>query len=92
MKTPLANLIRPTDFDEVVGQKKLIGKNGLIRRIIENNKDIPNMILYGPSGTGKTTIANIIANKINKKIYFLNATTASKKYIDEVIMYIKKID
>lgn len=92
MKTPLANLIRPTDFDEVVGQKKLIGKNGLIRRIIENNKDIPNMILYGPSGTGKTTVANIIANKINKKIYFLNATTASKKDIDEVIMDINKID
>ena len=72
MKTPLANLIRPIDFDEVVGQKKLIGKNGLIRKIIENNKDIPNMILYGPSGTGKTTIANIIANKILYKTSILN--------------------
>lgn len=91
MKTPLANLIRPTSFDEVVGQKKLVGPNGLIRKIV-SNKELPNMILYGPSGTGKTTIANIIANKTNKKIYFLNATTASKKDIGEIIMDLNKID
>ena len=92
MKTPLANLIRPTSFDDVVGQQKLVGKNGVIRKLVESNKQIPNMILYGPSGTGKTTVSNIIASLTNKKIYFLNATTASKKDIDEIINDINKID
>ena len=92
MRTPLASLIRPSDFDEVVGQRKLVGKNGFIRKIIESNKPLPNMILYGPSGTGKTTVANIIASKTQKKIYFLNATTASKKDIDEVINDLNHID
>lgn len=92
MRTPLANLVRPTSFDEVVGQSKLVGKNGLIRKMIASGNELPNMILYGPSGTGKTTIANIIAAQTNKKIYFLNATTASKKDIDEIILDINKID
>lgn len=92
MKTPLASLIRPTSFDEVVGQKRLIGPKGLIRKLLESNKELPNMILYGPSGTGKTTIANIIASKINKKIVFLNATTASKKDIDEIITDLDKLE
>ena len=92
MKTPLANLLRPTSFDEVVGQYKLVGKNGIIRRLVESKGQIPNMILYGPSGTGKTTVSNIIASLTNKKIYFLNATTASKKDIDEIINDINKID
>ena len=92
MKTPLANLIRPTTLDDVVGQYKLVGKNGIIRKLIESKSQIPNMIFYGPSGTGKTTISNIIASLTNKKIYFLNATTASKKDIDEIINDINKID
>ena len=91
MKTPLANLIRPTKLEEVVGQKHLVSKNGLISKLIESNR-IPNMILYGPSGTGKTTIANIIASKTNKKLYKLNATTASTKDIKEVIDDINRID
>ena len=65
---PLADKIRPTSLDEVVGQQHLIGKNGILRRIIESN-NIPNMIFYGPSGTGKTTIANIIASLTNKALY-----------------------
>lgn len=92
MRTPLANLVRPTSLDEVVGQYNLVGKNGIIRKIIESKSQIPNMILYGPSGTGKTTISNIIASMTKKKIYFLNATTSSKKDIDEIISDINKID
>ena len=91
MKTPLASLIRPTTLEEVVGQKHLVSKNGLISKLIESNR-IPNMILYGPSGTGKTTIANIIASKTNKKLYKLNATTASTKDIKEIIDDINRID
>ena len=60
---PLADKIRPKSLDEVVGQKHLVGSNGVLRRLIES-KNIPNMIFYGPSGTGKTTIANIIASLI----------------------------
>ena len=91
MKSPLASLLRPTSLDEVVGQQHLVGKNGLIRKMLDNN-DVPNMILYGPSGTGKTTIANIIASKTNKKLYILNATTASIKDIKEIIDDINKLD
>lgn len=89
--TPLANLLRPKSFDEVVGQKHLIGKNGSIRKIVQS-EHLPNMILYGPSGTGKTTIANIIASMTNKKLYKLNATTASTKDIKDIINDINRID
>ena len=84
MKSPLAAAYRPTNFDEVVGQTHLIGKNGVIRKMIDNNA-LSNMILYGPSGTGKTTIASIIASLTNKKLYKLNATTASTKDIKDII-------
>ena len=59
---PLADEIRPTTLDEVVGQKHILGKDGLLRRIIEGG-NVPNLIFYGPSGTGKTTVANIIAQR-----------------------------
>ena len=76
MKTPLADRIRPKTLDEVVGQKHLIGEGKILRNIIEND-EVPNMIFYGPSGVGKTTIANIIAQKTGKTLHRLNATTAS---------------
>ena len=57
---PLADEIRPQTLDEVVGQKHILGEGGLLRRIIEGG-NIPNLVFYGPSGTGKTTVANIIA-------------------------------
>lgn len=81
---PLADLYRPKTLSDVVGQKHLIGENKPLRKIIESNK-IPNMIFYGPSGTGKTTIAKIIASYCDKKFYSLNATTAGTKDIKEIL-------
>ena len=83
-KRPLADEIRPQSLDEVVGQKHLLGPNGLLRRLIESGTSA-NMIFYGPSGTGKTTIANIIANRTNKTLYRLNATTASLADVKDII-------
>ena len=76
--------MRPTTFDEVAGQKHLVGENGIIRKLVENGR-IPNMIFFGPPGTGKTTVANIIAAKSNMQLYKLNATTASISDIKDVI-------
>jgi len=73
---PLADEIRPQTLDEVVGQQHILGKDGLLRRLIEGG-DVPNLIFYGPSGTGKTTVANIIAQKTRRPLHRLNATTAS---------------
>ena len=81
---PLADEIRPQSLDEVVGQKHLLGKDGLLRRLIESGTSA-NMIFYGPSGTGKTTIANIIAARTNKTLYRLNATTASLADVKDII-------
>ena len=81
---PLADEIRPQTLDEVVGQKHILGREGLLRRIIEGG-DIPNLIFYGPSGTGKTTVANIIARRTNRPLHRLNATTASISDIKEII-------
>ncbi len=83
MIKPLADLYRPDSLEKVVGQKHLIGENRPLYKIIKSNK-IPNMIFYGPSGTGKTTLARIIAKASNKKFYALNATTALKKDINEI--------
>lgn len=80
---PLADKIRPKTLDNVVGQKHLIGSNKILRRIIEK-KEIPNMIFFGPSGVGKTTISNIIVNQTDKKLFKLNATTASLKDIEDI--------
>jgi len=59
---PLADEIRPESLDEIVGQGHILGSNGILRRIVESG-NIPNMIFYGPSGTGKTTVARIIAHR-----------------------------
>lgn len=81
---PLADRIRPDSIDDVVGQKHLLGKRKLLRRIIEKN-EIPNMIFYGPSGVGKTTVANIIASKTGKTLRKLNATNASVSDIKDIV-------
>ena len=81
---PLADEIRPMDLDEVVGQKHILGEGGLLRRIIESG-NIPNMVFYGPSGTGKTTVANIIARRTDRTLRRLNATNASLSDIKSII-------
>lgn len=84
MKTPLADRIRPQSINEVVGQHHLLDEGKVLRRIIESG-EIPNLIFYGPSGVGKTTVANIIAGISGKKLYRLNATTASTADLKEII-------
>ena len=84
MYKPLADEIRPTTPDEVVGQKHILGPNGMLRRIIESGS-IPNMIFYGPSGTGKTTVARMIAERTNRTLRKLNATTAGIADIKQII-------
>ena len=84
MYQPLADLLRPTSLDEVYGQEHILGENAVLRRLI-NSGNIPNMVFYGPSGTGKTTVANIIAKQTNRTLYKLNATTASTADIKEIV-------
>ena len=84
MYQPLADLLRPTTLDEVFGQEHILGQGAVLRRLIDSGK-IPNMVFYGPSGTGKTTVANIIAKQTNRTLYKLNATTASTSDIKEIV-------
>ena len=84
MYRPLADEIRPQTLDEVVGQEHILGQDGLLRRIVDSGS-IPNMIFYGPSGTGKTTVARIIAQKTNRTLRKLNATTAGIADIKAII-------
>ena len=91
MKKPLADRVRPTDIDEIAGQKDLLGEGKVLRLIIESGQT-PNLIFYGPSGVGKTTVARLIANKAGKKLCYLNATTASTSDIKEIISEIGTID
>lgn len=84
MYKPLADEIRPDTLEDVVGQQHILGENGMLRRIIESGK-IPNMIFYGPSGTGKTTVARIIAERTNRTLRKLNATTAGLSDIKDII-------
>lgn len=84
MPIPLAERIRPHTLDDVVGQRELLGNGRPLRRIIENGK-IPNMIFYGPSGVGKTTVARIIAENTNMLMHKLNGTSASTADIRQVI-------
>ena len=81
---PLADEIRPQNLDQVVGQTHILGRDGLLRRIIESGS-IPNLIFYGPSGVGKTTVANIIAQQTNRPLHRLNATTASISDIKDIM-------
>ena len=84
MYRPLADALRPTSLDDVVGQKHILGEGGMLRRIVESGQ-IPNMIFYGPSGTGKTTVASIIAASTNRTLRRLNATTAGISDIRNII-------
>jgi len=81
---PLADRMRPSSFDEVCGQTHLVGERGILRRLVSGNR-IPNMIFFGPPGTGKTTVANIIAKTSGMQLHKLNATTASLSDVKDVI-------
>ena len=84
MYQPLADLLRPTSLDEIFGQEHILGEGAVLRRLIDSG-NIPNMIFYGPSGTGKTTVANIIAKQTNRTLFQLNATTASTADIKNIV-------
>lgn len=84
MDRPLADRIRPDDLSLVVGQQHLLGEGKILANIL-NSGNIPNMIFYGPSGVGKTTVANIAAKKSNRRLYKLNATNASVSDIKDII-------
>ena len=84
MYQPLADLLRPQSLDQVFGQEHILGEGAILRRLIDSGK-VPNMIFYGPSGTGKTTVANIIAKQTNRTLYQLNATTASTADIKNIV-------
>ncbi len=84
MYQPLADKLRPKTLDEVVGQQHILGPGGILRRIMKSG-NIPNMIFYGPSGVGKTTVASIIAGETNRVLHRLNATTASISDIKAIV-------
>lgn len=91
MTAPLADRIRPKTLDDIVGQSHILGRGKPLRRIIENGK-IPNMIFYGSSGVGKTTVARIIAENTNMKLHKLNGTSASVSDIKDVIADTNTLD
>ncbi len=84
MKAPLADRIRPLSIDDMVGQQHLLGEGKALRNIIESG-ELPNLIFYGPSGIGKTTLASIIARKTNRKFHKLNGTSAGTADIRAIV-------
>ena len=83
MKEPLAYRLRPETIDEIIGQKHLVGKNGVIRKCI-NEETIFSLIFFGPPGIGKTTLAEVIAKELNKPFRRFNAVTGNKKELDDI--------
>ena len=83
-QSPLAERLRPSKLEEFVGQKHLIGKEGILKKMIEAGR-VPSMILWGPPGVGKTTLANIMANQLDVKFFKLNAVSAGVKEVRNII-------
>ena len=88
-RIPLAEKMRPIKLDEVIGQSHLIGKNGILRKIIENKEPI-SLIFWGPAGTGKTTLSRILANEVNADFIEISAVTSGKKDIEKVIEHARQ--
>ena len=86
---PLAERLRPKDLDEFCGQDHLVGKNAVLRRVIESG-NVPSFILWGPPGVGKTTLAGIIANKLKRPFFHLSAVHSGVKDVRETIEKAKK--
>ena len=87
-ESPLASRLRPTTLEEVVGQQHIVGKDKLLYRAIKADK-LSSIIFYGPPGTGKTTLAKVIANTTSAEFMQINATSAGKKDMEEVITQAK---
>ena len=83
-KAPLAERMRPSKLEDLIGQEHLVGENGIIRKAIQSG-NVPSMILWGPPGVGKTTIANIIANEVKRPFHMLSAVSAGVKDVRDVI-------
>lgn len=88
-RIPLAEKMRPTKLNEVIGQSHLIGKNGILRKIIENKEPI-SLIFWGPAGTGKTTLSRILATEVNADFIEISAVTSGKKDIEKVIEHARQ--
>ncbi len=91
MTGPLADRLRPTDISFVAGQQHLLSEGKVLKKIIDSGK-LPNLIFYGPSGVGKTTVANILAARQGKKLYYLNATVCSTQDIKDIISSLDTIE
>lgn len=91
MASPLADRLRPSQLQDIVGQRHLLGEGRALRKIIDSG-EIPNMVFYGPSGVGKTTLATFIAKRTNRKLCKLNGTTASTSDIREVVAQLDRLD
>ena len=89
MNIPLAEILRPKNINEVIGQEHLTGENAPIRKMIENDT-LNSLIFWGPPGTGKTTLSEIIAEKSNRKFFKLSAVSSGVKEVREVIDEAKK--
>ena len=88
MKEPLAFRLRPKTLDDIVGQKHLVSENGIIRKLINENH-LFSLIFFGPPGIGKTTLATVIANELNKPYRLFNAVTGNKKDLDAIFFEAK---
>jgi putative ATPase len=86
---PLAERMRPSKLEDLIGQEHLVGPNGIIRKAIQTG-NVPSMILWGPPGVGKTTIANIIANEVKRPFQMLSAVSAGVKDVREIIDQAKR--
>ena len=90
MNQPLAHLLRPENLSEIIGQKHLVGKDSIFDRMISNNK-LVSMILYGPPGSGKTTLAMVLAKQLNYTFRFFNAVTNNKKDLEVIFAEAKLV-